>query len=326
MPGRPRGFTRPAPALPGREARAGHGEATPGIQLEVSVFHSGEVEVQGRRLAREAAERVGRGIASEIPAAALSLLRNQRLAVAASADRDGRPWASLLAGPVGFIQATDDRVLRLARSPSSDDPLGANLRDRADLGLLVIDPSTRRRLRFNGRGRLSAEGVVLLVDQFYGNCPKYIQKRRLVGEITEKTGAARRASTLGARAVSLVESADTFFIASVHPGAGADASHRGGRPGFVRVRDQRTLEFPDYPGNNMFNTLGNLVVHPRAGLLFVDFERGDLLQLTGSARILWEPETTVRVTVEETREVEAGSSLRYELIEPWPGNPPAVTP
>jgi hypothetical protein len=95
----------------------------------------------------------------------------------------------------------------------------------------------------------------------------------------------------------------------------------------VRVRDERTLEFPDYPGNNMFNTLGNLVVHPRAGLLFVDFERGDLLQLTGSARILWEPETTVRLTVEEIREVEAGCPLRYELVEPWPGNPPrAVTP
>ena len=104
----------------------------------------------------------------------------------------------------------------------------------------------------------------------------------------------RRSSALDARTRALVAGADTFFIATWHPGGGADASHRGGRPGFVRVLDDRTLEFPDYPGNNMFNTLGNLVGHPRAGLLFVDFERGDLLQLTGRAKIRWEPATAVR--------------------------------
>jgi predicted pyridoxine 5'-phosphate oxidase superfamily flavin-nucleotide-binding protein len=254
-------------------------------------------------------------------------LRNQRLAVAATVDEDGRPWASLLAGPDGFIQAVDDGLLRLALSPSPHDPLVANLRARRDLGLLVIDPSTRRRLRFNGRGLLSPEGVFLLVDQFYRNCPKYIQKRRLVADSSEKPGPGRRSSMLDERAVSLVGSADTFFIASVQLGAGADASHRGGGPGFVRVRDERTLEFPDYPGNNMFNTLGNLVGHPRAGLLFLDFERGDLLQLTGRARILWEPETAVRLTVEEVREVPGGSPLRYELVEAWPVHPPLpVTP
>jgi predicted pyridoxine 5'-phosphate oxidase superfamily flavin-nucleotide-binding protein len=121
---------------------------------------------------------------------------------------------------------------------------------------------------------------------------------------------------------ALVAGADTFFIASWHPGGGADASHRGGRPGFVRVLDDTTLEFPDYPGNNMFNTLGNLVGHPRAGLLFVDFERGDLLQLTGRAQVLWKPDTAVRVAIEEVLETPRGGSLRFELVEPSPVNPP----
>jgi predicted pyridoxine 5'-phosphate oxidase superfamily flavin-nucleotide-binding protein len=119
-----------------------------------------------------------------------------------------------------------------------------------------------------------------------------------------------------------VAGADTFFVASWHPAGGADASHRGGQPGFVRVPDERTLEFPDYPGNNMFNTLGNLAGHPRAGLLFVDFERGDLLQITGRAEIRWEPETALRVTVEEVLETPGGSPLRFELVEPSPANPP----
>ena len=62
---------------------------------------------------------------------------------------------------------------------------------------------------------------------------------------------------------------------------GADISHRGGRPGFVRV-DGDVLTIPDFRGNRYFNTLGNLIAEPRASLLFVDFETGDLLQLQGS--------------------------------------------
>jgi uncharacterized protein len=293
----------------------------------MSAFHAGEIEVQARLDVREDAERVGRSIASEIPPTVRPLLQVQRMAVAASLDPRGRPWASLLTGPAGFIQATDDHLLRVAVSPPPGDPLVANLRERPELGLLVIDPRTRRRLRFSGRGLLSSDGLFLLADAVYGNCPKYIQKRRLVGESAGEARQTRRSSSLDARTRALVAGADTFFIATWHPAGGADASHRGGRPGFVRVLDERTLEFPDYPGNNMFNTLGNLRGHPRAGLLFVDFPRGDLLQLTGHAQVQWEPETAVRVTIEEVRETKAGSSLRFELVEPSPVNPPLpVTP
>ncbi len=287
----------------------------------MGVFHAGEIEVQARVGAREDAERVGRIVAAEIPATVRPFLRSQRMAVAASLDERGRPWASLLTGPAGFIEAADEKLLRLAVAPPSDDALAANLRARPELGLLVIDPRDRRRVRFNGRGLLSPDGLFLLADQVYGNCPKYIQKRRLVGTGEEKTGAVRRSRSLDARTRALVAGADTFFIASWHPEGGADASHRGGRPGFVHVRDERTLEFPDYPGNSMFIALGNLAGHPRAGLLFVDFGRGDLLQLTGRAEIRWEPETALRVAIEEVRETPGGSPLRFELIEPFPGNP-----
>ena len=85
--------------------------------------------------------------------------------------------------------------------------------------------------------------------------------------------------------------------------------------------DERTLEFPDYPGNNMFNSLGNIAGHPRAGLLFVEFETGDLLQITGRARIVWEPDTAVRVEVEEVIETPRGSGMRFQLVEPSPANP-----
>ncbi len=291
----------------------------------MSPFHAGEIEVQTRLGLREDAERVGRIVASTIPKAARRLLSHQRLAVAASLDEARRPWASLLSGPPGFIEAADDQLLRLSTRPPADDPLLANLGARPELGLLVIDPRTRQRLRFNGRGLLSEDGLFLVVNEVYGNCPKYIQKRRILEPPPDAPlrgpGPARRTTTLDESQRAWIASADTFFIASWHPGGGADASHRGGRPSFVRVLDERTLEFSDYPGNNMFNTLGNLERYPRAGLLFVRFETGDLLQLTGRARILWEPDTAVRVEVEEVRETPGGSALRFDLVEPSPLNP-----
>jgi hypothetical protein len=292
----------------------------------MSPFHTGEIEVQARLGVREDAERVGRIIGSAIPATARGFLARQRMAVAASLDEQGRPWASLLTGPAGFIEAADDRLLRIASTSSPDDPLTVNLAGRPELALLVLDPRTRQRVRFNGRGLLSPDGLFLLADEVYGSCPKYIQTRRLVGENAGEAREARRSSSLDARQRALVEVADTFFIASWHPGGGADASHRGGRPGFVRVVDDGTLLFPDYSGNNTFNTLGNLAGHPKAGLLFVDFERGNLLQLTGRAELLWKPATAVCVQIEQVRETPGGSPLRFELVEPWPSNPPlAVT-
>ncbi|MES2462963.1 MAG: pyridoxamine 5'-phosphate oxidase family protein, partial [Armatimonadota bacterium] len=117
-----------------------------------------------------------------------------------------------------------------------------------------------------------------------------------------------------------IEQSDTFFIASVHPEGGADASHRGGSPGFVRVDpDGRTILFPDYSGNAMFNTLGNIDATGKAGLLFINWQNGDLLHISGDARILWDDprihafpgaERLVEVTVREAVERTGASPLR----------------
>jgi uncharacterized protein len=288
-------------------------------------FHAGEIEVQARLHRRDDARRVGRIVGSEIPSAIRRLLGHQRLAVAATLDEALRPWASLLTGPPGFIQTPEASLLRLATTPTVGDPLLANLRERPELGLLVIDLRTRQRLRLNGRGLVSDDGIFLLVDQAYGNCPKYIQKRRILDASVHGPaggpGPPHRSTVLDEDQQRWIAASDTFFIATWCAEGGVDASHRGGRPGFVQVLDERTLEFPDYPGNNMFNTLGNLARNPRAGLLFARFDTGDLLQLTGRAHLLWEPRTAVRVEIEDVRQTDRGSALRFELIEPWPENP-----
>ncbi len=69
---------------------------------------------------------------------------------------------------------------------------------------------------------------------------------------------------------------------------GVDVAHRGGKPGFVNVDGNKTLIIPDFSGNKHFNSFGNLELNPRAGLLFVDFNQGDLLYLTGEAKVIWD--------------------------------------
>lgn len=106
--------------------------------------------------------------------------------------------------------------------------------------------------------------------------------------------AAEWLARLDPEACELISSADTFFVASSSgtQGGGAgglDVSHRGGRPGFVRVDcGAAVLTIPDFRGNRFFNTLGNLLLDPRAGLLFADFASGNLLQVQGRAEIDWD--------------------------------------
>jgi hypothetical protein len=109
-------------------------------QKGMSRFHTGEIEVQLRLDVRDDADRVGRIIASEIPRGLAPVLATQRLAVAASLDVQRRPWPFLLTGSSGFIEAVDERLLRLAVSPGLNEALVANLRAHPDLGLTDLLP------------------------------------------------------------------------------------------------------------------------------------------------------------------------------------------
>ena len=253
----------------------------------MSPFHPGELAVQERAGVRDKAARVGGSIRGEIPPAAQDFLEERGWIVLAAADAQGRPWASLLAGEPGFARVTGPREIRLDASPAPGDPLEDSLHDGALAGLLAIDPPTRRRMRVNGR--LAADGGVmrLVADQVYSNCPRHIVPRAdaLTGG---RPGLARRSGRLEPAHQEWIRRADTFFIGTVNPGEGADASHRGGPAGFVEVAGDR-LRWPDYAGNMMYNTLGNIAAYPRAGLLFVDFERGGRLMITGRAGIDWDP-------------------------------------
>jgi predicted pyridoxine 5'-phosphate oxidase superfamily flavin-nucleotide-binding protein len=210
----------------------------------------------------------------------------------AGVDANGWPLATLLEDHAGFIQSPDPTTLRVSALPAPGDPASATLRVGSDIGLLGIDLATRRRNRANGVvAALDGAGFTVAVRQSFGNCPQYIQRRLLERRGASGTVGSRSFESLDGAARSLIARADTFFVASRSRSGfgargGADISHRGGRPGFVRVQGN-TLAIPDFRGNGYFNTLGNLIGEPRCSLLFVDFEQGDVLQLQGLADIDW---------------------------------------
>jgi predicted pyridoxine 5'-phosphate oxidase superfamily flavin-nucleotide-binding protein len=216
-----------------------------------------------------------------------------------SVDDDGQPWASVLCAPPGFIDSPDATHLRINSHPLKDDPLNTTLAAGCALGLLGIELPTRRRNRANGVVQfMGADGFTLEVRESFGNCAKYIQTRtpRFAEPAPAVSTPAKRAECtdrLNERMRQIIGGTDTYFIASAYSGhdrrfISADVSHRGGRPGFVRIDNATTLTVPEFVGNSYFNTTGNLLTHPRAGLLFIDFPSGDLLHLAADTEIIWD--------------------------------------
>jgi ferredoxin-NADP reductase/predicted pyridoxine 5'-phosphate oxidase superfamily flavin-nucleotide-binding protein len=217
------------------------------------------------------------------------------------ADAQGWPWASILFNKPGFIHSPDNKTLTINAKPVVGDPLADSLVPNTCLGLLGIELPTRRRNRLAAHIIDSVgQQISVQVDQSFGNCPQYIQSRELewVEDKTLPTSIVTELQKLDVRAQTLITSSDTFFVASYvsnnngDASEGADVSHRGGRPGFIRVDNDSTLTIPDYLGNNHFNTFGNFAENAKAGLLFLDFENGHLLTLTGTVEILWDSPDT----------------------------------
>ena len=256
-------------------------------------FHSGELAVQAQVGEDHIARRNGQIITDRIPNGALKFVDKQPMVVASSIDTDGRIWTSLLAGKSGFAVAETPSLVRLDTTrfvSAHDDIFWNNISHQPAVGLLFIELSSRRRLRVNGPVVADGTDLLLTVGEAYALCPRYIQRREVEVTVpnTQPDAPTLMGDTLTPELTDWISRADTFFVGTAHDAGHVDASHRGGRPGFVQVENAQTLLIPDYTGNSMFNTLGNLAVNPAAGLLFVDFEGGETLQLTGRADLLFE--------------------------------------
>jgi len=298
-----------------------------GVMTEPT-FHEGELALQDRAGSRARLAEAGpRVIRDHMPDQHREFFAQLPFLVAGSVDAQGQPWASVLAGPPGFLASPDPRQLVVRAQPFPHDPLAKTLGAGSSIGLLGIEPHTRRRNRLNGHVvRRDEAGFAVQVDQSFGNCPKYIQARK--PEFVASAGAAPTAHRLAAlddSARALVARADTFFIATAHPLAarsdspafGVDVSHRGGKPGFVRLDGNSRLTVPDFLGNFFFNTLGNLALNPRCGLLFMDFESGDLLYLAARGEVVTKgPELAAFLGAQRLLRLQVVSALRVAAVLP----------
>jgi predicted pyridoxine 5'-phosphate oxidase superfamily flavin-nucleotide-binding protein len=287
-------------------------------------YHRGELAVQSRAGVAARAAAMEEAFSAEIPDVAAEFLATQPWIVLGAADRDERMWATVLYGRPGFVSVPWPSTVHIAARPLPGDPLEGAL--NGPVGGLAIEPGTRRRMRLNGQAWSSEDGISIELEQVYSNCPKYIATRHLAG-VAPATRVRTSGTALDDVAVDLLTRADTAFVATRGPDNGADASHRGGNPGFLRVVDAHTIEWPDYVGNSMFNTLGNILADPATGLTVVDPETGTTLYVTGRAEVLWEDggfpsaQRVVRLAVDATVRLDHASPLRWELERPA-RNPP----
>ncbi|OIQ44525.1 MAG: pyridoxamine 5'-phosphate oxidase [Roseobacter sp. MedPE-SW] len=262
-----------------------------------SPFHAGEQKLQSENGSREMMEQFGRKVIRPyMPEQHRAFFAQLPFLVVGAVDAEGWPWASLFPGAPGFAQSPDNRHIDIALNASTADPVRSALHPEAPLGLLGIEMHSRRRNRMNGRvSRVGEDEIQLRVDQSFGNCPQYIQHRDItfLRDATDSSPAQASLpfTQLDAEARRRIKEADVFFVASAVEAQddpsieGVDVSHRGGRPGFVQI-DGNSLIVPDFPGNNHFNTFGNFLLNPKAGLVFPDFETGTLLMLTGTTELL----------------------------------------
>lgn len=298
-------------------------------------FHAGECAAQERVGVRARMEKVGASMVREyMPEQHREFFPLLPALFAGAADNDGRLWASVLWGAPGFVRSQNPTTLRVQARFADSDPLAAALRPGTPIGLLGLQFETRRRNRANGEiAAADTDGFTFGLWQSFGNCAKYIQMRTQSVASSEPPGVALiGGADLTDAALALIRRADTFFIATAVDESqgvayGADVSHRGGRPGFVRVEPGGIVTWPDFRGNNFFNTIGNLAVDRRAGLLFIDFDRGDLLHLSGQAEVLWDAPELERIPMAERlfrfvteRHVfrPSGLPLRWALCEQSP--------
>lgn len=297
-----------------------------------SIYHPGEIRMQREAGATALAAATGRQVLPVIAHLYVDFIQRQPYVFIGAAGAEGMAWGSILSGGPGLMRVMDERTLWIGALPHGDDPICGNFRDGIEVGLLLLDFSTRRRLRINGSVTLGEGGFSIQTRQVYANCTRYIQSRRCESGDDGCLSLPRtqRTTALTPQQREWIGKADTFFIASYHPQGGADLSHRGGYPGFVQAVDGSTIIWPEYNGNGMFNTLGNILDNPASGLLFLDFEKGGTIQLSGSAGIIQDRERTdafpgaeriVEFRIGEIVLTENATPLRWSFMEYSPDNP-----
>ncbi|KAK5113385.1 hypothetical protein LTR62_003485 [Meristemomyces frigidus] len=283
-------------------------------------------------------------------------------------DKQGRPWTTLWGGEKGFGQVLTDGIVAMKTAVTGKhDPVIELLVGNKATGEikleegkgrmvsgLTIDLMTRKRVKMFGRmiaGTLTEREdeitgnqdavveiqLVMTIEQSLANCPKYLNGRRITPTFA-RPRLIYDAPELRQDAKDLLNKADMFFMTTVSQNEDMDTNHRGGPAGFVRVfsdgtgKEPAAIYWPEYSGNKLYQSLGNMTVNPVCGICIPDFDTGNMLYLTGTTKISMKedasailPKTNlcVKVTITSARFVTAALPFRgnLEATDPSPYNP-----
>jgi ferredoxin-NADP reductase/predicted pyridoxine 5'-phosphate oxidase superfamily flavin-nucleotide-binding protein len=276
-------------------------------------------------------------------------------------DSQDRPWVTLWGGSPGFSESLGQGMVGTRTLVDGEhDPVIQALvadgkgfekpRSREDAKLiagLAIDLMTRKRVKTAGRlvgcmvqevetepeGDTPAKSqnllqIVTKIEQSLGNCPKYLNQY----EIRPAPVASKlvtEGASLSDEGRDLITAADMFFL-STSTEDDMDVNHRGGPQGFVRIMSRTEIVYPEYSGNRLYQSLGNLQLNPKIGLVFPNYSTGDVLYITGTTEILTDKDATnvlpgsnlaVKITINKARFVSNGLPFRGTRQSPSPYNP-----
>lgn len=290
--------------------------------LSTTCFHPGELAVQRRAGTRGVADELSAGFSDVLPANGRinPLFSGLRFINVASISgnlqtNDHFIWVSPFFGKNFIFYPSPEHLHIGLEGIPNHDVFFENMANAQQnpVGLLALDLPARRRWRTNGTINFlpphhTSPHVDVTIRESFPNCPKYIQTRDVMSSTTDlpplsSNPAIEKDHNLNDHDKALIHASDTFFVGTYYKGAGVDCNHRGGLPGFVRVLSDNELYWPDYRGNGLFQSFGNLHMNDRAGLAFIDFPSGHVLQLSGSARVEWDVDPSLKIESAATRVV-----------------------
>jgi len=261
--------------------------------MQKTHFHEGELMIQNKYNIHHDPRLAEMMLKDHISNRYVAFIEHQSTIIIATEDEDGNQWTSMLLAAPNFVKVKSSKQLNLnldKLQTTTTDILFKNINPDSKIGILFIDTATRSRYRLNGRASILRNVIEITVTEAYPNCPKYIQQRipHIINDNSGLGNEVVKGSSLTQEFLSLIKQADTFFMSSRNSDGDMDASHRGGDPGFIEILEDGILKIPDYSGNNLFNSLGNFMQIPKAGILFIDFDKGHSLQLTGATELLFD--------------------------------------